>query len=120
MLPRSEPVYVFGMESSDRLILVYSPSTKVVKVIRCADFQVPKDSKLPDISPLIDGISRQASIEPDEAEKDKELNAEEHCRAARNPETPPLRCRKLEFMIRKAHGLCRSLSISGMDIFDLL
>ncbi len=78
MLPRSEPAYFVGMESSSRLIRVYLPSTKEDKVIRRADFRVIKDNKLRGISTLIDALSRQASIEVDEAKEDEQSNAEAH------------------------------------------
>ncbi len=70
---------------------MYLPSTKVVKVILRADFRVLKDNRLPGISTLIDGLSRQASIEVDEAKEGEQPNAEAHfvhCLTALNQETP--------------------------------
>ncbi len=70
---------------------MYLPSTKIFKAIRRADFRVHKDNQLPGISTLIGGLSRQASIEADEAEEHEQKNAEAHlvhCLTALHQETP--------------------------------
>ncbi len=93
LLPRSEPACFVGMESSTRLIRVYLPSAKSVKVIRCTDFRLIKDSRLPGISTCIDGLSRQASIEVDEDVQQEHPNAEAHlihCVTALHQESPRL------------------------------
>ncbi len=69
LLPRSELACFVGMESNTRFIRAYLPSSKSVKVIRRADFRLNKEDRLPGISTLIDGLSRQASIEVDEDEE---------------------------------------------------
>ncbi len=81
------------MESRTGLIRVYLPSSKSVKVIRRADFRLIKEDRLPGMSTLIDGLSRQASIEVDEDEEKEHTNAEAHvvhCVTALHKETPRL------------------------------
>ncbi len=60
------------------MIRVYLPSNKSVKVIRRSDFRLIREDRLPGISTLIDGLSRQASIEVDEDVEKEQANAEAH------------------------------------------
>lgn len=78
LLPRSYPAQFVGMASDSRLSRVYIPATGQVKSIRLADFKASKGTKLPGISTLLDGLSRQASIEADDDRTDTNDNAEAH------------------------------------------
>lgn len=78
LLPRSYPAQLVRMASDSRTSRVYIPATEQVKSIRLADFKVSKKTKLPGISTILDGISRQASVKPDEDQADTKDNAEEH------------------------------------------
>ncbi len=72
---------------------MYLPSSKSVQVIRRSDFRLIKEDKLPGISALIDGLSRQASIEVDEDTEREHASAEAHllhCVTALHQETPRL------------------------------
>lgn len=63
LLPRSEPGYFVGVEGDELLFKIFIPTTKEVRRIRRADFHMKKNSPLPSISSLLDGISRQRNIE---------------------------------------------------------
>jgi len=88
--PRSALSNFVGMESDARLIRVYIPTEKNIKVIRRVDFR-PISEKLPGVSALLDGLAREHSIEVEQEEGDELHNAEAHlsrCMTALLQENP--------------------------------
>jgi len=78
------------MESDARLIRVYIPTEKNIKVIRLVDFR-PISEKLSGVSALLDGLAREHSIEVEQEEGDELHNAEAHlsrCMTALLQENP--------------------------------
>lgn len=63
LLPRSEFAKFVGMESDSRLVRVFIPSKNVLRVVRRADFHPVKGNRLPSVSSLLDGLSRQREFE---------------------------------------------------------
>ena len=63
LLPRSQFSHFVGVQSDTRLYRVYIPEDKGVKVIRRGDFHQSNDQRLPGVDSLLDGLSRQSSIE---------------------------------------------------------
>ena len=63
LLPRAHYRNFAGMESDTRLIRMYVPTDKRIHVVRRADFRTVKEEKLPSVASLLDGLSRQHSIE---------------------------------------------------------
>lgn len=51
------------MESNSNIILVFVPTSKSIRILRRADFHPIKGNILPEISSLLDGISRKDESE---------------------------------------------------------
>lgn len=66
LLPRSEAAHFLGMEGDQRMIRVFIPDTNKIRKMRLADFHINKNSPLPSVSALLDGIARQRVIEEEE------------------------------------------------------
>lgn len=62
-----------GLESEQSLFRVYVRAKKKIIITRAPDFHICSNEKLFDVAALFDGIARQNQ---DEAEKDKEREAE--------------------------------------------
>lgn len=73
LLPKSEAAHFIGLEGDQRLILVYVPKTQTIRRMRRADFHFNKNSPLPSVSVLLDGIYRERIIE-EELNEDFENN----------------------------------------------
>ena len=89
LLPRSQFGNFVGMESDTRLIRMYVPNEKRVRVVRRADFKTIADNKLPGVTALLDGLARQHSIETELKTPDGEAEAHlVHCLTSIYRETP--------------------------------
>lgn len=66
LLPRSELANFLGVEGDERMIRVFVPETKTIRRLRRADFHVSKNSPLPSVSSLLDGIARQRIIKEEQ------------------------------------------------------
>ena len=54
-----------GMESDSTLYRIFTPTTNKVIITRRQDFRICVHEKLPCVSALLDGISRQSALEQD-------------------------------------------------------
>ena len=75
MLPRSEYGNFVGMESDRRIMRMYVPGNKQIRTIRRADFKPLRNEKLPGVAALLEGLSRQHSIEAEENSSDGQAEA---------------------------------------------
>ena len=68
-----------GMESDNKFVRVFMPSTGQISTIKRADFKGVSSNELPKISTLLDGLSREAEIEAEESKYSNLLtDAEAH------------------------------------------
>jgi len=87
--PRAQMAHFIGVESDERLIRVFVPTEKSIKLVRRVDFR-PITEKPPVVSALLDGLAREHAIE---VEEDDTQNAEAHlirCMNALHQENPEL------------------------------
>lgn len=76
LLPRSEAAHFLGVEENQKMIRVYVPETKTIHSLRHSGFHLNRNSPLPSLSALLDGISRKHIIEEKEmqpAEQTEEI-----------------------------------------------
>lgn len=66
LLPLSKATHLLGVEIYQRIIPVYVPEKKTIRLLRPGDFHLNKNSPLPSVSALPDGISRQRIIEEED------------------------------------------------------